>query len=59
MPRYEASSAHRPHCWPRLSKEVMRTNGHVRRDDFVLIEEDAKGAGMSSEGQVAAFLPCL
>ena len=46
-----------PHSWPRLSKEVMRNNGHVRREDFVPKEEDAKGAWMNNEGKVAAFLP--
>jgi hypothetical protein len=33
-----------------MSREVMRTNGHVRINDFTPLEEDAKGAWMSNEG---------
>ena len=48
------------HSWPRLmNREVIRIHGIVRREDFLPIEEDAKGAWMSNEGKVAAFLPLV
>jgi hypothetical protein len=38
-----------------MSREVASISGHVRMEDFVPLEEDAKGAWMSNTGKVAAF----